>query len=105
MWKLIKHGNRSDGNGADKTDVQPRRYDMTLRVERNVVYRYNGKRKDVPVVHDFHAHGDKNGDYYTEDSAGKLYRVVRIQKNAKAAGVTNKTVLKHFGLLHMECSE
>ena len=59
-WKAITH---KDGEviGADDSSVQKRRFTMAYRIERNNLYRYQGKRSDVAVCHDFHAAGDTDG--------------------------------------------
>ena len=43
-------------------------FTMAYRIERNNLYRYQGKRSDVAVCHDFHAAGDTDGSYYVDDS-------------------------------------
>ena len=98
-WERITH---NDTNDAHSIHVKPRRYKMALRIERNVVYRYRGKRNDVPVPHDFHAHGDDDGDFYSEDKGNNRYRIKRLEEYAKAAGVTNKTVLNHFKMITLQ---
>lgn len=85
-WQRIKHGEVSKGYGADKTYVQPRRYTMALRVERNIIYRYQGKRTDVPVMHDFHASGDENGTYYTMDATDKRSKKNKVRAIRLYAG-------------------
>ncbi|WP_295261451.1 hypothetical protein, partial [Veillonella sp.] len=49
----------------------------------NNLYRYQGKRSDVAVCHDFHAAGDTDGSYYVDDSANKYYRIANISKYVK----------------------
>lgn len=94
-WTRIYHPD------ADKIDVQPRRFTMAYRAERNNVYRYQGKRSDVAVGHDFHASGDTTGAYYTSDTTNKYYRIANILKNAEEVHVSDATVLKHYGMLNV----
>ena len=63
---------------------------MAYRIERNNLYRYQGKRSDVAVCHDFHAAGDTDGSYYVDDSANKYYRIVNISNQQKLESVLFK---------------
>ena len=64
---------------------------MAYRIERNNLYRYQGKRSDVAVCHDFHAAGDTDGSYYVDDSANKYYRIVNISKYATQVKITDES--------------
>ena len=98
-WKRIKHV-PEENPAADDTSVKPRRYTMALRVERNVVYRFQGNRADVPVGHDFHASGDTTGVYYSSSlTPADEYLVANLRSYAESAGVTDTTVLNHYGMI------
>lgn len=43
---------------------------MAYRAERNTLYRYQGKRSDVAVCHDFHAANDPD-KYYPSNPRSK----------------------------------
>ena len=47
---------------------------MAYRAERNTLYRYQGKRSDVAVCHDFHAANDPD-KYYPSNPAFKVKRI------------------------------
>lgn len=94
-WKRITHPD------ADDTNVQKRRVTMAKRVERNVLYRFKGKRKDVPVAHDFHAAGDTTGEYYVTDFQNQYYRVAKLLSFAKKMKVTDSNVLQHYSMLNI----
>lgn len=100
-WYRICHNLKGKNRvqGADDTGKKPRRHKMALRVERNIVWRYQGKRDDVSVLHDFHAAKDDVDDYYAEDRGRNRYRSIRLERYAREAGVTNASVLKHFSLI------
>lgn len=100
-WSRITHNPKSNPP-ADNVNVQPRRFTMAYRVERNNLYRYKGKRKDVPVCHDFHAAGDTKGAYYTEDSGNKYYRIANISKNASEVHIKDTNVIKHYKMLNVD---
>lgn len=102
-WKRIKHTNEITPPRADNTGVKERRYKMALRVEKNVVYRFQGKRASVPVGHDFHTSGDSTGEFYNANlTPSEEYRVANFRKYAQEAGVTNTTVLNHYGMITVE---
>jgi len=102
-WTRIKHTNETIPPRADNTTVKPRRYRMALRVERNVLYRFEQKRTDVPVGHDFHASGDTTGEFYNSNlPVSEQYVVANFYKNAVDAGVTDTTVLKHYSMISFE---
>ena len=63
---------------------------MAYRIERNNLNRYQGKRSDVAVCHDFHAAGDTDGSYYVDDSANKYYRIANISKYATQVKITDE---------------
>jgi len=85
---------------ADDPTVKPRRYIMALRVERNTRYRFQQKRTDVPVGHDFHASGDTTGEFYSSTlPVSEQYVVANLYENASDAGVTNTTVLNHYSMI------
>lgn len=94
-WKHIGHPK------ADSVSYQKRRFTMAYRVERNNLYRFQGKRKDVAVCHDFHAAGDTKGEYYTTDSGNKYYRIANISQNAKEVHITDANVLKHYSMINV----
>ena len=94
-WKRITHPD------ADDISVQPRRYTMAYRVERNTLYRYQGKRTDVAVCHDLHAAGDTNGTYYTNDTAKNYYRIANISKYASQVNITNENVIAHYKMINL----
>lgn len=99
-WKSITH---KDGEvtGADDSSFQKRRFTMAYRIERNNLYRYQGKRADVAVCHDFHAAGDKDGSYYVDDTAKKYYRIANISKYATQVNITDENVIKHYGMINI----
>ena len=68
---------------------------MAYRIERNNLYRYQGKR------HDFHAAGDTDGSYYVDDSANKYYRIANISKYATQVKITDENVIKHYGMINI----
>ncbi len=94
-WKRITHPD------ADNPNVQKRRVTMAKRIERNVLYRFKGKRKDVPVAHDFHAAGDKSGEFYVSDTKKQYYRVARLLYNANQMKVSDSNVLRHYSMLNI----
>lgn len=100
-WSRITHNPKSNPP-ADNVNVQPRRFTMAYRIERNTLYRYKEKRKDVPVCHDFHAAGDTNGTYYTNDSGNKYYRIANISKNAAEVHIKDTNVIKHYKMLNVD---
>lgn len=101
-WKRIKHVPENDP-AADSTAVKPRRHKMAVRVERNVVYRFQGSRTEVPVGHDFHAAGDTAGDYYKENlTPAEEYLVANLRIYAQNAGVTDTTVLNHYDMITID---
>ncbi len=102
-WTRITHA--EPNKEADDPSFEPRRFTMAYRVQRNNIYRFQGKRKDVPVMHDFHAAGDTDGTYYYQGPQGPYYRAIRLEINADLAGVTNSTVLRHFSILSRNYSE
>lgn len=100
-WCRIKHTPK-DNPAADNVKYQPRRFTMAYRVERNTLYRFQGKRKDVAVCHDFHAAGDTKGEYYTTDSGNKYYRIAHISKYAKEVHITDANVIKHYSMINVD---
>lgn len=97
-WTRIKH--TGTPARADDPTVKPRRYIMALRVERNTLYRFQQKRTDVPVGHDFHASGDTTGEFYSSTlPVSEQYVVANLYENASDAGVTNTTVLNHYSMI------
>lgn len=66
-----------------------------------MLYRFQGKRKDVAVCHDFHAAGDTKGEYYTEDAAKKYYRVANLSLNGTEVHITDVNVKKHYQMLNV----
>ena len=92
---------RIDHPKADDTSYQKRRFTMAYRIERNNLYRFQGKRKEVAVCHDFHASGDKDGTYYVADSSKKYYRITYISKNATEVHITDSNVIKHYGMINL----
>ncbi len=102
-WTRITHGNPN--KEADDPSFEPRRFVMAYRVQRNNIYRFQGKRKDVPVMHDFHASGDTDGTYYYEGPQGPYYRAIRLELYAWSAGVTNATVLNHLRIISRDYEE
>ncbi|MDD4369577.1 MAG: S8 family serine peptidase [Anaerostipes sp.] len=98
-WCRITHPN------ADDISVQSRRFKMAYRTERNNVYRYQGKRADVPVCHDFHASKDTTGAYYTSDTANKYYRVCNMSLFSSQVHISDNTVKKHYTLINVDRSE
>lgn len=99
-WYAITHKNGTI-TGADDVNVQPRRFKMAYRIERNNIYRYQGKRKDVAVCHDFHAAGDTDGSYYVNDKNNKYYRIVNISTYATQVHISDSNVIKHFGMINI----
>lgn len=98
-WVRIKH---KPINEADDPAIEPRRFTMAYRVQRNNIYRFQGKRDDVPICHDFHAAGDTDGTYYYQGAQGPYYKAIRLEFYAQSAGVTNKTVLNHFQIISQD---
>jgi len=94
-WKRITHPD------ADNPNVQRRRVTMAKRIERNVLYRFKGKRKDVPVAHDFHAAGDKTGEFYVSDTNKQYYRVGMLLNYANQMKVSDSNVLRHYSMLNV----
>ena len=92
---------RIDHPKADDTSYQKRRFTMAYRIERNNLYRFQGKRKEVAVCHDFHVSGDKDGTYYVADSSKKYYRITYISKNATEVHITDSNVIKHYGMINL----
>lgn len=99
-WTRIPH-TRGDEKCADNPNYQPRRYKMAYRVERNNLYRFQGKRTDVAVCHDFHAAGDTKGEYYTEDIGKKYYRMANLSLNGTEVHITDANVKKHYQMLNV----
>lgn len=99
-WYSITHKNGTI-TGADDIGVQSRRFKMAYRIERNNLYRYQGKRTDVAVCHDFHAAGDTNGSYYVNDSTNKYYRIANISTCASKVHISDTNVIKHYGLINI----
>lgn len=102
-WTRITH--KKPAAEADDPSFEPRRFTMAYRVQRNNIYRFQGKRNDVPVMHDFHAAGDTDGTYYYQGPQGPYYRAIRLDINADLAGVTNNTVCMHFAMISRNYSE
>lgn len=109
-WKRITHtlitdpytNKPSTAAAADDINFKHRRCVMANRVARNNIYRFQEKRKDIPVCHDFHAAGDTSGEYYNAQLGIALaYKVANLSTNATSAGVTDKNVLMHFGYLNI----
>lgn len=98
-WTRIKHTGDYPYR-ADNPKVKPRRFDMAYRVEQNTLYRFQGKRTDVPVGHDFHASGDTTGKFYNSNlPVSEQYVVANFYENAVDAGVSNTTVLNHYNMI------
>ncbi|WP_409015824.1 S8 family serine peptidase [Anaerostipes caccae] len=102
-WSRITHFPEST-KPADNVKYQARRYTMAYRVERNNLYRYQGKRSDVAVCHDFHAAGDKNGSYYVDDTTNKYYRVCNISTYGSQVHISDVNVKKHYGMINVDRS-
>lgn len=99
VWSWTRITHEKPAAEADDPNFEPRRFTMAYRVQRNNIYRFQGKRNDVPICHDFHASGDTDGTYYYEGPQGPYYRVIRLELNADVSGVTNTTVLRHFRMI------
>lgn len=100
-WVRITHHdivNGKDVNHADDSGYKGARFTMAKRVGRNNIYRYQGKRSDVPVCHDFHAAGDTNGTYY---GSSINYRIANITKYASEVNITDKNVIKHYASINV----
>ena len=74
---------RIDHPKADDTSYQKRRFTMAYRIERNNLYRFQGKRKEVA------------------DSSKKYYRITYISKNATEVHITDSNVIKHYGMINL----
>ncbi len=96
-WERITHA--APNKEADDPTFEPRRFTMAYRIQRNNIYRFQGKRDDVPICHDFHASGDTDGTYYYQGPQGPYYRAIYLDLYAQLAGVTNKTVVNHFSII------
>lgn len=84
-WVIIQH--------PDADDVMKinNRVNMAYHVMRNVVDRQNGNRSGINYCHDFH--DEQTTAYYTNVT----FKINKMKSFAEAAGVTNSTILGHFG--------
>ena len=69
---------------------------MAYRAERNTLYRYQGKRSDVAVCHDFHAANDPD-KYYPSNPA---FKVKRISKYGTQVHLSDANVIAHFATIN-----
>lgn len=74
----------------------PERFDMAYRAERNTLYRYQRKRSDVAVCHDFHAANDPD-KYYPSNPA---FKVKRISKYGTQVHLSYANVIAHFATIN-----
>lgn len=100
-WYSITHAiNEKKGqykkNEADNSKFVPERFDMAYRAERNTLYRYQGKRSDVAVCHDFHAANDPD-KYYPSNPA---FKVKRISKYGTQVHLSDANVIAHFATIN-----
>ena len=100
-WYSITHAiNEEKGqykkNEADNSKFVPERFDMAYRAERNTLYRYQGKRSDVAVCHDFHAANDPD-KYYPSNPA---FKVKRISKYGTQVQLSDANVIAHFATIN-----
>lgn len=100
-WYSITHViNEKKGqykkNEADNSKFVPERFDMAYRAERNTLYRYQGKRSDVAVCHDFHAANDPD-KYYPSNPA---FKVKRISKYGTQVHLSDANVIAHFATIN-----
>lgn len=66
-----------------------------------MVYRFQQKRVDVPVGHDFHAAGDTAGEFY--DAAlgfTEQYAIANLYEYGQAVKITDANVLKHYQMIN-----
>lgn len=84
-WTRILHPD------ADDTSVISARARMTYDIMRNIVDRHNGDRSGINYCHDFH---DTITDAYY---VNVTFKINKLKAFAQAAGVTNPTVLSHYG--------
>lgn len=100
-WYSITHAiNEKKGqykkNEADNSKFVPERFDMAYRAERNTLYRYQRKRSDVAVCHDFHAANDPD-KYYPSNPA---FKVKRISKYGTQVHLSDANVIAHFATIN-----
>jgi len=84
-WVIIQHPD------ADDVMVINNRVNMAYHIMQNVVDRQNGKRSGINYCHDLH--DEKTTAYYTNVT----FKINKMKSFAQAAGVTNSTILGHFG--------
>ena len=84
-WVIIQHPD------ADEQNVINNRVNMAYHVMQNVVERQKGNRSGINYCHDLH--DEQTTAYYTNVT----FKINKMQSFAQAAGVTNSTILGHFG--------
>ena len=76
--------------------VIPARFKMAYRAERNTLYRYQGKRSEVAVCHDFHAAHDPE-EYYPSNPT---FKVKRLSQYGAEVNISDKNVIAHFATIN-----
>lgn len=102
-WYSITHAVNPDKgqmkeNEADNPNYIPARFKMAYRAERNTLYRYQGKRSEVAVCHDFHAAHDPE-EYYPSNPT---FKVKRISKYGEEVKISDKNVIAHFATINYD---
>ncbi|MBS7007280.1 S8 family peptidase [Anaerostipes sp.] len=100
QWYSITHAiNETKGqfkeNEADNPNFVPARFKMAYRAERNTLYRYQGKRSDVAVCHDFHAANAP--DYYPSNPT---FKVKRLSSYGSEVHLSDANVIKHYAIIN-----
>lgn len=99
-WYSITHAKNPDKgqmkeNEADNPKYVSRRFDLAYRAERNTLYRYQGKRSDVAVCHDFHA--ASTPEYYPSNPT---FRVKRLSAYGGEVHISDANVIAHYAAIN-----
>lgn len=99
-WYSITHaqneekGQMVEGE-ADNTSFVPERFNMAYMVEKNTLYRYQGKRTEVAVCHDFHI--DNSPEFYP---ANPTFKVKRLSEYGTQVLLKDVNVISHFATIN-----
>ncbi|MFR2774656.1 MAG: S8 family peptidase [Anaerostipes sp.] len=101
QWYSITHAKNPEKgqmkeNEADNPSYVPARFKMAYRAERNTLYRYQGKRSEVAVCHDFHAAHDPE-EYYPSNPT---FKVKRLSQYGAEVNISDKNVIAHFATIN-----
>lgn len=101
-WYSITHAKNPDKgqmkeNEADNPQYVSRRFDHAYRAERNTLYRYQGKRSDVAVCHDFHV--ANTPEYYPSNPT---FRVKRLSAYGGEVNISDANVIAHYAAINYD---